>query len=36
MNPAELDPDVNPVISVVVLCYNLERYIGPCLDSILS
>lgn len=32
----EIQPVKPPVISVVVLCYNLERYIGPCLDSILS
>ena len=25
-----------PIISVVVLCYNLERYIGQCLESVLS
>lgn len=28
-------PD-QPIISVVVLCYNLEKYIGECLDSVVS
>ncbi len=36
MNHTDPDPAVSPVISVVVLCYNLEHYISPCLESILS
>ncbi|AJK49974.1 glycosyltransferase family 2 protein [Burkholderia plantarii] len=36
MEPRESLPMARPVISVVVLCYQLERYIGACLASILE
>jgi len=33
--PSPRDPD-DPLISVVVISYNFERYIAQCLDSVLS
>ncbi|PXX25836.1 MULTISPECIES: glycosyltransferase [Burkholderia] len=36
MKEIVIKSDDRPVISVVVMCYNLERYIGECLESVLS
>lgn len=27
---------VNPILSIIVPMYNVEQYIGECIDSILS
>ncbi|RQR49228.1 glycosyltransferase family 2 protein [Burkholderia sp. Bp9126] len=36
MKEVDIKPANHPLISVVVLCYNLEKYIGECLESVMN